>query len=264
MSITTQCPHCKSKLKLKDSKHAGKEVNCPKCAEPFTVRPLTQKPVPQSPALPPKVLQKKKKKPRETPADDDNTNREPGKLKRIFSVLVWLNAHLAVGVCIIDNFIDFGWVLTHWNEVYEQSVIGRIATRRLGRPVLVMVTAGIVWFQGVLPRDIAARGTVVLFGGGYLFLFGLVALIIGVAAESIYKKPIYAIQWSVIYLGVSLLAFAVWGFGPETTLQRAERMMANGRFEEAMQAVDLALTEDPDDDDALQLERALRDMMRYG
>jgi hypothetical protein len=139
-----------------------------------------------------------------------------------------------------------------------------VAVRQLGRPLIVIVTAAIIWWQGVLFRERSARYAVMLFGGGYLLLFGLVAFIIGLVANSIYERPIYAVQWSVVYYGVSLLAFAMWGYGPETTLQRAERLTSEGNYSDALTAANLALQEDPDDRDALELQRAIRDMMRFG
>jgi hypothetical protein len=67
-----------------------------------------------------------------------------------------------------------------------------------------------------------------------------------------------------VYYGASLLVFAAWGYGPETTLQRAERLTSEGRYSEALTAANQALQEDPDDRDALELQRAIRDMMRFG
>jgi hypothetical protein len=182
----------------------------------------------------------------------------------VLSVLIWINAHIAVAVCIVDNAIDFVWLLAHWNEVYQQSGLGRIAVRQLGRPLFVIFTAGLIWFQGVLFRDIMARGAVVVFGGAYLLLFGAVAFVVGMLARSIYDRPVYAIQWSVIYLGASLLAYAAWGYAPETSLQRAERLTSQGRYSEALTAVEKAMQEDPDDREALELHRSLREMIRYG
>jgi hypothetical protein len=217
-------------------------------------------------AAPPPVVGKRKSKKKRRDAEDETARVESAAgsalIKRTFSALVWINAHIAVGVCLVDNAIDFLWLLTHWNEVYQQAGLGRFAVRQLGRPLLVIITAGIIWFHGVLFRDIMARGTVVVFGCGYLFLFGLVAFAIGAMAEGLYERPIYAIQWSVIYLGASLLAYAAWGYGPETTLQRAERLTSQGRISEAFTAVEQAMREDPDDQDALELYRSLREMLR--
>lgn len=40
MPLSSQCPHCGAKLRLKDPGLAGKKVQCPGCKEPFTVKPL--------------------------------------------------------------------------------------------------------------------------------------------------------------------------------------------------------------------------------
>jgi hypothetical protein len=197
-------------------------------------------------------------------AEQAETHRGRSPVLSVLSVLIWINAHIAVAVCIVDNAIDFVWLLAHWNEVYQQSGLGRIAVRQLGRPLFVIFTAGLIWFQGVLFRDIMARGAVVVFGGAYLLLFGAVAFVVGMLAKSIYDRPIYAIQWSVIYLGASLLAYAAWGYAPETSLQRAERLTSQGRYSEALTAVEKAMREDPDDREALELHRSLREMIRYG
>ena len=83
------------------------------------------------------------------------------------------------------------------------------------------------------------------------------------AGESVYDRPIYAVYWGVVYLGFSLLAFASWGFPPETTLQRAERLTSNGRYADALTVVNQALEERPGDQDAYELQQTLRDLMRY-
>lgn len=282
-AIRTRCPHCQATLTLKSAAFVGRTVPCPRCRRTFVVQAVTESGAgpavsdddfgppqgsdePRRAAAPPPVVGKRKpqKKRRQTEEEAVRAASAAGGslLKRLFSVLVWINAHIAVGVCIVDNAIDFLWILTHWNEVYQQAGLGRFAVRQLGRPLLVIVTAGIIWFNGVLFRDIMARGAVVVFGCGYLLLFGVVAFIVGAMAESLYERPIYAIQWSVIYLGASLLAYAAWGYAPETTLQRAERLTSQGRISEALTAVERAMREDPDDPDALELYRSLREMLR--
>ena len=40
--ISTQCPKCKATLKLKNRKAIGKKVTCPKCKQPFVVKPLPE------------------------------------------------------------------------------------------------------------------------------------------------------------------------------------------------------------------------------
>ena len=40
--ISTQCPKCKATLKLKSRKAVGKKVPCPKCKQPFVVKPLPE------------------------------------------------------------------------------------------------------------------------------------------------------------------------------------------------------------------------------
>ncbi len=273
------CPHCGASLPLKSRKAAGKTAHCPRCRQPFVVQPrpgdsergdadsqVTDDYALAEEVKPPPMMVKRGQ--RVSPAKRQAAlERETAQERRFFwvrlvSVLVWLNANVAAAVCIIDSIIDFVWLLAHWEEVRRAAPLGRTAVRQLGRPVLVVVTAAIIWWQGVLFRDRSDRNSVIVFGGGYLLLFGLVAFVIGLIANSVYERPIYAVQWSVVYYGASLLAFAAWGYGPETTLQRAERLTSEGRYSDALTAANLALQEDPDDRDALELQRAIRDMMR--
>lgn len=278
--ISTECPHCHAVLPLKDRKAAGRQANCPQCRKPFVVRVKSSDNASDGegqtdwPAdddaeefKPPPVMVRSR---RPSPASlQAAREREVAQGRRFFwirlaAVLIWINANLAAAACILDSIFDFIWMLAHWDEVRAAAPIGRVAIRQLGRPLIVIVTAAIIWWQGVLFRDRSARHAVMLFGGGYLLLFGLVAFIVGLVANSIYERPIYAVQWSVVYYGASLLAFAMWGYGPETTLQRAERLTSEGRYSDALTAANQALQEDPDDRDALELQRAIRDMMRFG
>ena len=41
-SVSIQCSKCKAKLKLKNPKAVGKKVPCPKCKQPFVVKPLPE------------------------------------------------------------------------------------------------------------------------------------------------------------------------------------------------------------------------------
>lgn len=291
---SVQYPHCRATLKLKSSETLGKTVRCPKCKQPFLAQPApepdTQGENPQDEfdlsndasssdaehgnANPLPVLAKRssKKKARQRKAAQrrrkarqkkaEAMEREFAKAAAI-SAVVWVNAILAVAVCVVDSGIEFLWMIAHWGEIYEQTGVLRLAIGQLGRPLFLIITALIVWFQAVFPRDIFMRGAVILFGGGYLFLFGVIAMLVALLAEGLYERPIYAIQWSVIYLGISLLLFAAWGYGPETTLQRAERLTSMGRYSDALTAVNEALDEDPNDEDALELERTLRDLIRW-
>lgn len=274
------CPHCGASLPLKSPAAIGKRANCPQCKQPFVVR-LREEPgaagtgddePPDEYALPddikaPPVMTRRGQ--RVSPAKRQAALEREAKQERrrfwvgILSALIWINANVAAAVCIIDSIIDFFWLLAHWEEVRRAAPTGRAAVRQLGRPLLVIITAAIIWWQGVLFRDRSARMSVLVFGGGYLLLFGLVALVIGLIVSSVYDRPVDAVQWSVVYFGASLLAFAAWGYGPESTLQRAERLTSEGRYSEALTAANLALQEDPDDRDALELQRAIRDMMRY-
>lgn len=283
--FTVRCPQCRSKLKLKSSAAVGKEVPCPKCRHRFIV-PVKDSPekqaakdaresasaageiIPESePAdIPPIVRSRpraagpRRRKPRPEPS--------PSELRRarwtaVFAALVWWNAHLAVLLCVLDLALEFLYLVSHWDEVYRQAPLGRFAVRRVARPLFVLLTAVVVWFQVVLPRDIGLRGVAALAGGAYLFLFGVIGFIVGLLASSVYERPIYAIQWSVVYLGASLVAYSLWGYGPESARERAERLMAHGYFSDALTAVGQALEEDPDDEDMLELERTLRDLIRY-
>ena len=40
--VSTQCPKCEAKLKLKNRNAVGKKVACPKCKSPFVVQALRE------------------------------------------------------------------------------------------------------------------------------------------------------------------------------------------------------------------------------
>lgn len=50
--ISTRCPHCSKKFKLKNESAIGKKVPCPQCNEPFVVSPLEPKPTAIQPVPP--------------------------------------------------------------------------------------------------------------------------------------------------------------------------------------------------------------------
>jgi hypothetical protein len=276
--VSAECPHCHAVLPLKSRKTAGRQASCPQCRKAFVVRVKGEDDASaehksngptddgQEFKPPPVMVRSRRPSPAKLQAARE---REAAQQRRFFwvrlaALLIWLNANVAAAACILDGVFDFIWMLLHWDEVRAAAPMGRIAIRQLGRPLIVIITAAIIWWQGVLFRDRSARYAVMVFGGGYLLLFGIVAFIVGLVANSIYERPIYAVQWSVVYYGASLLLFAMWGYGPETTLQRAERLTSEGRYSDALTAANQALQEDPDDRDALELQRAIRDMMRYG
>lgn len=284
-SLHTRCPHCQATLPLKSGRAVGKKVPCPRCHQSFVVRPIkpagtrasaTDDAPADGPAddefgaaAPPVVrnrnrVSRKQRRRREAAAERARERQKSMAIVGCFSMLVWINAHLAVAACIIDSGVYFVWMLLHFRELYEQTGVGRVVVRQVGQPLIVIITALIVWYQGVLWRDRSTRGAVIVFGAGYVFLFGLVALVVELLTQSVYQRSVYEIQWSAVYLGISLLAFAFWGYGPETTLQRAERLTSEGRYHDALAAVQKALQEDPDDRDAVDLERTLRDMIRFG
>ena len=282
-AYATQCPACGAPLRLKSRAAIGKSAACPRCRQTIVVPgPPAAAAAPGDPsddpevlapriaarrdaALPPVVVKRSYRTPRPSRAAREQESAQTRRFTwlRILASLLWLNAHVAAVVCIVDSALDFAWMLRHWDEVRRAAPIGRVAIRQLGRPLIIIISAAIVWWEGILPRDRQARGTVLIFGGGYLLLFGMIALIIGFIASTIYERPIDAVQWSAVYFGLSLLAFGLWGYGPETTLQRAERLTSAGRYSEALTAANLALQEDPDDREALELQRAIRDMLRF-
>jgi hypothetical protein len=49
--ISTRCPHCRKKFKLKNDSAIGKKVPCPQCKQPFVVTPLEPKPAEPQPAV---------------------------------------------------------------------------------------------------------------------------------------------------------------------------------------------------------------------
>ncbi|HSG72044.1 MAG TPA: hypothetical protein VLA12_16620 [Planctomycetaceae bacterium] len=94
--ISTRCPHCSKKFKLKNESAVGKKVPCPQCKQPFVVTPLKPKPVATQPAVadddwmsdfsaaetagqtygltapPPPVMQSSKPKPKRVRSYEDN------------------------------------------------------------------------------------------------------------------------------------------------------------------------------------------------
>ena len=266
-SYSIQCSHCESRLRLKDRSRAGHEIDCPKCGETFTIKlpkkrktkdPLAARLPPRKKKRDPSPIPKKKR--REPVAEEEEpTGLSVGEL---FSRVIWINALIAAAWCIADNAMDFFWLITHFGDVVQQVGIGRLAVRQMGRPLFVIVVTFAVVWHTVWPRDISTRPLAFMVGGGFLLLFGVVAKLMDALISSAYGSSGSGVQMSVIYLGVSLIVFGIWGFGPETPVQYAERLMANGSFHDALIVVQEALERDPDNMAAVKLESTLRDIVK--
>lgn len=281
---STTCPHCQATLKLKSESIAGKTVPCPKCGQSFVVS-LEEKTAPTPSPAPdvddefdfgnlkirettrsgaPAPVRGKIKKPKPEPDTPEEDDEQPSRMGKVFRALICINAHLAIWAVVFETLWELIWIGTHWAEFRLQSVSGRVGRALILKPFLVIGSALYVWWETVLPRDIGSRHLASLLGGAYIFLFGVVGGAIVLMASSMYDRPLYAINWGVIYLGCSLLAFVRWGYPPETPLQLAERLTSEGRYSDALTIVNIALQKDPDDQEAYELYRALRDLMRHG
>ncbi|MEW4527033.1 hypothetical protein [Maioricimonas sp. JC845] len=273
-TISAQCSHCQATLKLKNRSAVGRKARCPKCGKTFVVKPvgqtpaatdddddfldgldeLTSEPVREKPPI---VTGGRRKKPTKTAATPEPKQRSA--VASFLSALLWINAHIAAAICVVDVAMDAMNVLAN----FDQAVIGRIVVRQFGRLLFLAVFTLSVWYSLILPRDIGRRGAVFVAAGIYLFLFGVVGFAIGAMLTSVYERPISAIQWSAVWLGVSLVLYGLGGFPQETSRERAERLMASGRFDEALTALDEAMKETPGDDELFQMRQSIRDMMRY-
>lgn len=264
--IKSRCPHCKSILRTKNRKLVGQEVTCPKCDQPFVIRMLARKPhaegAGESPQLPkrrstrdPKPIDKKRKL-RNTEPEEANSGPFA-----VISTIIWLNASIATAVCLLDCAIDLFYMVTHFGDMQRQLGVGRLVVRQVGRPIFVAIVAGGAWWHSVWPRDINTRGVAVVFGAGFVLLFGLVGAVTAALGNAAFGNQLFSIQWSAVYLGVSLLLFAFLGYGPESPTQRAERLMSNGRFYDALEVVQRELEKDPDNIGAIKLEQTLREII---
>jgi hypothetical protein len=284
--LSTCCPTCQAKLKLKSAAMAGKQVACPKCGEPFVIeiRPATKSvaaPRPKSPdpdeefnfgdlelgeavhsaAPAPVHMVKKARREVEVPEEEE---ARPSLAGKVFRALICINAHLAIFAVVLEGLWDLFLMIAHWSEFREEMVIWRFARAQLLRPIFLIGSSLYVWWEAVLPRDRGMRHVAWLAGSAYIFLFGLVGLGITLTANSLYGRPIYAVDVGAVYLGFSLLAFVRWGYPPETILQLAERLTSEGNYADALSVVNVALQQNPDDQEAYELYRALRDLMRHG
>ncbi|MFO1093504.1 MAG: MJ0042-type zinc finger domain-containing protein [Planctomycetaceae bacterium] len=284
--ISATCPHCHTTLRLKSDKFAGKTVGCPKCTQAFVIpekgKPKSTRSIPNEtstsddefdladldlgeavePAIPAPVRGRPKpsKRKAEPPEEQEERRSVAGP---IFRAVICINAHLAIAAVVLESLWDLFLMIAHWSEFQDQMVTWRFARGQLLRPMFLIGSALYVWWEAVLPRDRGMRHVVWLAGSAYLFLFGIVAFAIALMANSMYDRPIYAVDSGVVYLGFSLLAFFRWGYPPETILQLAERLTSEGNYADALSVVNIALQENPDDQEAYELYRALRDLMRY-
>jgi hypothetical protein len=213
---STRCPDCQATLKLKSAAMVGKTVPCPKCGQPFVitiaagakVAPTPREPSSEaddefsfvdvdlgesSRATAPAPVRGKVKKPRRE-AEAPEEDAQPLLIGKVFRALICVNAHLAIALVVLENLWELFGILTHWSEFQNQMVTWRFGRAQLARPVLLIASALYVWWQAVVPRDIGMRHLVSFFGGSYLFLFGAVAFLIALMANSLYDRPIYVVD----------------------------------------------------------------------
>jgi len=286
-SASTTCPHCQATLKLKSTSIAGKTVPCPKCGQSFVVaiaaKPKATPSAPQKPSDPdaefsfadldlrdsgtpvaaPAPVHKVKKPKREVEVPEEEDS-QPSLAGKLFRAAICINAHFAIAAVVIDGLWDLFLMLTHWSEFRNQMVTFRFAKWALLRPFILICSALYVWWESVLPRDRGTRHLVWLTGSIYIVLFGLVAVVNALMSNSLLGRPSYVRDFGVVYLGFSLLAFVRWGYPPETTLQLAERLTSEGNYADALTVVNVALQQNPDDQEAYELYRSLRDLLRHG
>ncbi|QDU36154.1 hypothetical protein Mal4_04370 [Maioricimonas rarisocia] len=273
-TISAKCSHCQASLKLKDRSAVGRKARCPKCSRTFVIAlpdeatatagedddflegldELTSEPIQEKPPI---VTGGRRKKPAKKTTAPEPKQRSA--IASFFSALLWINAHIAAAICVVDVALDAMYVLANW----DQAVIGRFAIRQFGRLIFLAIFTLAAWYSLILPRDIGRRGAVFVTGGIYLFLFGVVGFAMGAMLTSVYERPISAVQWSAVWFGLSLILYGLGGFPHETARERAERLMASGRFDEALTALEEAMKETPGDDELFQMKQSIRDMMRY-
>lgn len=275
----TRCSNCRSSLKLKSAEAFGKTLRCPRCGHEFVARPVRRRrarraesdehPLQSNPAaatasdsslqLPgrgrgrPRTPIEEARRKREVllkQQEEEARARKPKETALGFvAMLFWINAHAAVALTLADCLIEI------------VALVGDGSVRQIRGPLMIMVLAGLTWFYTVLPRDINDRAVAAFFGLLFVILCGLVGYAVAAATNSVLGYEFFQVRWGPVYLGVSLILFSIWGYGSETPVEYAERMMARGDFGRAAEAVERELEKNPDNLQALQIQRELREML---
>lgn len=277
----TRCDSCRAQLKLKNADSYGRTLRCPHCGERFVARPV------------------KKRRSRATSAGDlnsvltdaskpaglkDGATRLPGRSRRrkstpieearrkrdalllqeekeaearkpkeaavaVVALLFWINAHFAAAVTLADCGLEIA------------ALASEGAARQMRGPVVIIGLAAMAWFHIVLPRDINLRGAAAACGLFFVIVCGLVSYVAVTATNSMLGYEFFQVRWGPVYFGVSLILFAILGFGRETPVEYAERMMTQGEFGLAAEAIERELEKNPDNLRALQIQKELREML---
>lgn len=274
-SATTRCSHCAATLRLKSREAIGNKVDCPRCGKPFVAQAIRRRkkataaditgitdrdfdignlpPATQNRKLTP-IEEARRKRDALLRKKEEQANADKPKDAAIalLALLVCLNAHLAVGITIIDSVIEI------------VGSLGQFSARGVRGPVMIIILTMFAWFVTVLPRDINQRGVAAAIGVFFLIVCGVVGSVTVTAVNRFHGYDFFAVRWSAVYLGGALIVFSIWGYGKESPLQYAERMMSRGRFGKAVSAVEKILEKDPDDLRALQIKSEIREMLKMG
>lgn len=253
---------------------------CPKCGEEFVVRRMkqTRKRRPEetslysndpsdisSPANSPGRLPGRSRGRKRTPMDEAREKRDALMKKKeaeeranlskdaawalVASILTY-NAHIATLLTIGDCATEFF------------GLIGEMSFRAARGPVVIVVITLILWYQTVLSRDINQRGTAAAGGLFFIIVCGVVGAATANAVNQVVGHDFFEVRWGAVYLGISLVLYSIWGYGRETPIEYAERMMSRGKFSSATEAVERILEKDPDNLQALKIQQELRQMLK--
>ena len=274
-SATTRCSHCAATLRLKSREAIGNTLDCPRCGKPFVAQAIKRRkkatavdttgiayrdsdvgnlpPTTRSRKLTP-IEEARKKRDALLRKKEEQANADKPKdaAFALLALLVCLNAHLAVGITMIDSVIEI------------VGSLGEFSARGVRGPGMIIILTLFAWFGTVLPRDINQRGAAAAIGVFFLIVCGVVGSLTVTAVNRFHGHDFFSVRWSAVYLGGALVVFSIWGYGKETRLQYAERMMSRGRFGKAVSAVERILEKDPDDLRALQIQSEIREMLKMG
>lgn len=275
-----RCDHCSTKFKLRSTNSIGKSMVCPKCGEEFVVRPLkrTKKQRPEetslysndptdvsSPTDSPGRLPGRSRGRKRTPMDaarekrdallkkkeaEQQANQSKDAAWALVATILTYNAHIAVLLTLGDCATEF------------IGLVGDLSFRAARGPVLIVILSLVLWYQTVLSRDINQRGTAAAGGMFFIIVCGVIGAATANAVNRVTGHDFFEVRWGAVYLGISLVLFSIWGYGRETRVEYAERMMSRGKFTSATEAVERILEKDPDNLQALKIQQELRQMMK--
>lgn len=275
----TRCNNCKSSLKLKSAEAIGKTLRCPRCGHEFVARQVRRRRARRSesdtnplrndgesasssdaslqlpgrgrsrPQTPIEKARQKRKALLKKQEEAERAQKPKKAAMEIVALLFWINAHVAVVLTVVDCLIEI------------VALAGDGSVRQIRGPLVILALTGGIWFYTVLPRDINDRAVAAFFGLLLVTICGLIGYVVVAATNSALGYEFFQVRWGPVYLGLSLILFSIWGYGSETLVEYAERMMANGDFGSAVEAIERELEKNPDNLRALQIRKELRDML---